>query len=246
MYQPPKTIPEILQSVTDDFEGMHPYQINNGNCDEWGNQALESLDKKGFAAELWETVWDFADTTHIFLRIGGKFYDAECLEGVEDHMSLPIFKKLFAANGKRQPVWLMDYKGGAPIESLEYLRGELQQERISWGELHELQCLVPFIDEGDVELMEAAGVPEVKIFKDEVCVDHAIVSQDLAKKVQGVLGIKPRGPHDAVKMALDILTPFQDAGSIYEDYKAEDGWTDEEYERMLQLLKSYLPPGYGE
>jgi hypothetical protein len=45
-------------------------------------------------------------------------------------------------------------------ERLEYLRGELRSERISYGELSELQDLVPFIDPGDVELLEAAGVPE--------------------------------------------------------------------------------------
>ena len=43
---------------------------------------------------------------------------------------------------------------------LEYLRGELRAERISYGELAELQSLAPYIDKGDVELLEAAGVPE--------------------------------------------------------------------------------------
>lgn len=45
-------------------------------------------------------------------------------------------------------------------ERLEYLRGELQAERISYGELAELQSLKEFIDLDDVELLEAAGVPE--------------------------------------------------------------------------------------
>ena len=45
---------------------------------------------------------------------------------------------------------------------LEYLRGELQAERISYGELSELQSygergLIPAFD---VELREAAGLPE--------------------------------------------------------------------------------------
>lgn len=43
---------------------------------------------------------------------------------------------------------------------LEYLRGEIQAERISYGELSELQGLVEHIDAGDVELLEWAGVPE--------------------------------------------------------------------------------------
>jgi hypothetical protein len=47
-----------------------------------------------------------------------------------------------------------------PKQRLEYLRGELRAERISQGELCELQMLVPYIELGDVELLEAAGVPE--------------------------------------------------------------------------------------
>ena len=43
---------------------------------------------------------------------------------------------------------------------LEYLRGELEAECISYGELSELQDLTPYIDAGDVQLLEAAGVPE--------------------------------------------------------------------------------------
>ena len=45
-------------------------------------------------------------------------------------------------------------------ERLEYLRGELRAERISYGELAELADLAPHIDPSDVELLEAAGVPE--------------------------------------------------------------------------------------
>lgn len=43
---------------------------------------------------------------------------------------------------------------------LEYLRGELRAERISYDELIELQGMVGEIDPSDVELLEAAGVPE--------------------------------------------------------------------------------------
>ena len=43
---------------------------------------------------------------------------------------------------------------------LEYLRQELRAERISYGELNELQSLIEYIEPHDVELLEAAGVPE--------------------------------------------------------------------------------------
>lgn len=43
---------------------------------------------------------------------------------------------------------------------IEYLRNELRNECISYEELSELQSLIPYIDQNDVELLEAAGVPE--------------------------------------------------------------------------------------
>lgn len=43
---------------------------------------------------------------------------------------------------------------------LEYLRGEIRAERISYAELAELQGLAAFIPEGDVELLAWAGVEE--------------------------------------------------------------------------------------
>lgn len=45
-------------------------------------------------------------------------------------------------------------------ERLEYLRGEIRAERISYAEVAELQGLADVIDRGDVELLEWAGVPE--------------------------------------------------------------------------------------
>ena len=47
-------------------------------------------------------------------------------------------------------------------QRLEYLRGELKAGNLSYGELAELQSLIPHIEPGDVELLEAAGVPESK------------------------------------------------------------------------------------
>lgn len=45
-------------------------------------------------------------------------------------------------------------------ERLEYLRGEIKAERISYGEIVELQSLAEYIEPGDVVLLEWAGVPE--------------------------------------------------------------------------------------
>lgn len=46
------------------------------------------------------------------------------------------------------------------MKRLEELRASLRAERISTNELIELQSLVLHIDPSDVELLEAAGVPE--------------------------------------------------------------------------------------
>lgn len=43
---------------------------------------------------------------------------------------------------------------------LEYLRKEIEAERISYGEIAELQALVHHIHTKDVRLLEWAGVPE--------------------------------------------------------------------------------------
>ena len=43
---------------------------------------------------------------------------------------------------------------------LEYFRKEIQAEGISYGELIELQSLAEHIEEGDVLLLEWAGVGE--------------------------------------------------------------------------------------
>ena len=43
---------------------------------------------------------------------------------------------------------------------LEYLRKEIENERISYGEISELQDLADYIDPDDVLLLEWAGVPE--------------------------------------------------------------------------------------
>ena len=45
-------------------------------------------------------------------------------------------------------------------QRLEYLRAEIDTERISYEEIAELQSLKSHIDHGDVVLLEWAGIPE--------------------------------------------------------------------------------------
>ena len=106
---------QAMRKVTKKFadeEGISPYEINNGYCVEWAEEVLELLRNTHHKVELWETPFGYADTTHAFVRINGKFYDSECLEGVDDHMELPIFAKLHVAIKRRQAVWLLDHNKG--------------------------------------------------------------------------------------------------------------------------------------
>jgi hypothetical protein len=43
---------------------------------------------------------------------------------------------------------------------LEYLRGKIKAERISYGEIAELQSLSKYIEKGDTLLEEWAGIKE--------------------------------------------------------------------------------------
>lgn len=45
-------------------------------------------------------------------------------------------------------------------DRLDYLRSEIKAERISYGEIAELQSLASHIHPSDVTLLEWAGVPE--------------------------------------------------------------------------------------
>lgn len=68
-------------------------------------------------------------------------------------------------------------------ERLEYLRDQLQAENLSYGELLELQSLAQHIEPGDVELLEAAGVPE----NQEEGVDLFEDYENIPLKVQAIL-----------------------------------------------------------
>lgn len=46
---------------------------------------------------------------------------------------------------------------------------------------------------------------------------------------------------EAIRLALDILRPFAEAGNIYDDYKAHEVFTDEQFEAMLAILAADDP-----
>lgn len=61
---------------------------------------------------------------------------------------------------KNLPKWVKTPNDFKILNRLEQLRKAIRAENISYGELAELQSLAKYIDKGDVELLEPAGVPE--------------------------------------------------------------------------------------
>jgi hypothetical protein len=46
---------------------------------------------------------------------------------------------------------------------------------------------------------------------------------------------------EAIRLALNILKPFGEAGGIYDDYKTDEGFTDDQFEAMLAVLHADDP-----
>jgi hypothetical protein len=52
-----------------------------------------------------------------------------------------------------------------------------------------------------------------------------------------MLAKEPTSLSDAINLALSILEPFRNS-SLYDDYQEADGWTDDQFQMALDVLKS--------
>jgi hypothetical protein len=84
---------EILQRAIGEL-GMFPEDINNGYCDAFAALVAEELTACDMFCADYDCDCDSDDRTraHVWIRYEGKHYDAECLEGVESFLDLPIFR----------------------------------------------------------------------------------------------------------------------------------------------------------
>lgn len=99
---------------------------------------------------IWLTAEDFEPIKgEVVPAWAYKQFDALCLGCYEDLI-----------NGLIKEGQNMATKEAEAKKMLEYIRGEIQAERVSMGELASLVDLIPYIEAGDVELLEWAGVPE--------------------------------------------------------------------------------------
>lgn len=100
---------------------------------------------------------------------------------------------------------------------LEELRTILRSENISHGELIELQDLTQYIEEGDVELLEPAGVPENPISTKTFTITLEGKSQsDIESAMQEVMNAIQSGYHCGANSNYDGLFSFESSGE-YDD-----------------------------
>ena len=113
--------------------------------------------------------WDLKDLIYYFEKENGYDYTHrvkiwEDMNGYEMKKTYEniyeMLKRIVEANGKK-----MKHGGSVKVpikvkKRLEAIRKSIQNENVSYGELAELQNLSQYIDPSDVELREAAGMPE--------------------------------------------------------------------------------------
>ena len=126
-----------------------------------------------------DALWDRLEAAGVIAPCIG--HDAETIKEIEIENSLPVMpndemesvENLIQAQNlvkektlfkPEEPSLFADID--AKKERLEEIRESIQEEEVSYGELVELQDLTEYIEDGDVELLEAAGVPE--FVKDEL------------------------------------------------------------------------------
>ena len=79
-------ITEVIEQLVIEYD-QDPYDINNGSCDCFAMDVIERMGD--YSDDLYE-IWD-DDICHCFIFYEGKYYDAECPEGVNGQFDLPIF-----------------------------------------------------------------------------------------------------------------------------------------------------------
>lgn len=107
-------------------------------------------------------------------------YYATVIPGIEEayavvavelsQVYIPVYAATQQGDNPRNYIWIeipekkpltpSEFEEAIAKQRLEYLRNEIHMERIDTLELAELQSLAQYIEPGDVELLQWAGVPE--------------------------------------------------------------------------------------
>jgi hypothetical protein len=126
-------------------------------------------------------------------------------------------------------------------ERLEEIREELDNESISYGELVELQELTEFIDENDVQLLEAAGVPE---FKEEPRIDLSDLEGEYSiDQMDTVIEtIEERIEEAKSTMSEEEIEMVKEEHGIVDKVKEPIAPTDEDVESLFDMMDEYDEP----
>lgn len=97
------TISRVITRLVEEYD-EHPVDINSGNCEAFA-------DDVALAVPGARAVWDWeADPDqeeyvwcHCFIEYEGRYYDAECPEGVKDWRQLPFFNASSKARKATKP-----------------------------------------------------------------------------------------------------------------------------------------------
>ena len=109
----------------------------------------------------------------------------------------------------------------AKKERLEEIRESIQDENVSYGELVELQELTEFIEDDDVELLEAAGVPE--FVKDELIDLSDLEGEYTLDQMDEVIEILEERLEAVVAMSKEQVDNIKEEHGIIEKGNPDDG-----------------------
>lgn len=165
-------IPEKYKNAWQDLRTEYFSQYNEEGKEELALEEIARLIREGNTSGYepsWEIKYDIHDEG---VEMGDADYD-HVAKMVEDGVKQGDLHISYMKNGKEEvsggwwTLTINSFAKGGEVGSqkeikkrLEYLRKELRAERISYGELAELQSLAKYIDPSDVELLQAAGVEE--------------------------------------------------------------------------------------
>lgn len=80
------------------------YEVNSGDCENFAMDHQELIPGSEIIGTDNMLGWDTDYPGHIWLYDGIKHYDSETLEGVEDYLDLPIFKRYIDRSSKNAAV----------------------------------------------------------------------------------------------------------------------------------------------
>lgn len=91
-----RSVSQLIAQLVADFH-KSPYEINNGECEEFAGELQSLLRTEGYQGveeECSEYHAPFGTLPgHMWVKVDGRHYDAECPNGVKRWNQLPIFAK---------------------------------------------------------------------------------------------------------------------------------------------------------